>query len=93
MEDVSNANATYTGDDGGYVKLYTNTSDESNIELLRILAMLLVVLVHANYYSLGAPTREDILSSPRAQAIYDGFSRRTPAEALCRRCGYAERFG
>ena len=34
VEDVSNANATYTGDDGGYVKLYTNTSDESNIELL-----------------------------------------------------------
>ena len=25
--------------------------------------------------------------------IYDGFSRRAPAEALCRRCGYAERFG
>ncbi len=36
---------------------------------------------------------EEILSSPRARAIYDGFSRRTPAEALCRRCGYAERFG
>ena len=34
VEDVSNANATYTGDDGGYVKLYANTSDESNIELL-----------------------------------------------------------
>lgn len=36
---------------------------------------------------------DDILSSPRAEAIYDGFSRRVPAEDLCRRCGYAERFG
>ncbi len=36
---------------------------------------------------------EEILVSPRARAIYDGFSRRACAEALCRRCGYAERFG
>ena len=36
---------------------------------------------------------EEILGSARARAIYDGFSRRAPAEALCRRCGYAERFG
>lgn len=36
---------------------------------------------------------EEILSAPRARAIYDGFSRRECAEALCRRCGYAERFG
>ena len=36
---------------------------------------------------------ETILRSPRAQAIYEGFTRRAPAEALCRRCGYAERFG
>lgn len=35
---------------------------------------------------------EEILESPRAQAIYDGFSRRQPAEKLCRRCGYATRF-
>ena len=34
----------------------------------------------------------DILSSPRARAIADGFDRRRPAEALCRRCGYALRF-
>ena len=32
------------------------------------------------------------LASPRAQAIIDGFSRRQPTEALCRRCGYARRF-
>ncbi len=35
----------------------------------------------------------DILASERARAIFDGFSRRVPAEELCRRCGYAERFG
>ena len=35
---------------------------------------------------------EEILAAPRAQALYDGFSRRQPSEALCRRCGYASRF-
>ncbi len=35
---------------------------------------------------------EEILNSPRARAIYDGFSNRAPAEALCRRCGFATRF-
>lgn len=34
----------------------------------------------------------DILRSPRARALYEGFSRRRPAEELCRRCGYAGRF-
>ena len=34
----------------------------------------------------------DILQSPRARAIYDGFSRREAVEPLCRRCGYAARF-
>ena len=40
---------------------------------------------------LTQPLRE-ILAGPRARAIYDGFSRRQPAEELCRRCGYATRF-
>ncbi len=35
---------------------------------------------------------EDILSSPRARAIYDGFSCRKASEAFCRKCGYAKRF-
>lgn len=35
---------------------------------------------------------DDILKSDRATAIYEGFSRRSPTEELCRRCGYAERF-
>lgn len=34
----------------------------------------------------------DILNSPRAQAIYDGFSQGKPSEELCRRCGFAQRF-
>ncbi len=34
----------------------------------------------------------DILNSPRALAIKDGFSRRCAVEDLCRRCGYARRF-
>ena len=35
---------------------------------------------------------DDILASPRARAIYDGFTRRRAVEELCRRCGYARRF-
>lgn len=34
----------------------------------------------------------DILSSDRARAMTEGFERRTAAEELCRRCGYARRF-
>ena len=34
----------------------------------------------------------DILDSPRARAIYDGFSQGRPSEELCRRCGFAQRF-
>ena len=36
---------------------------------------------------------EEILHSPRAKRIYDGFSHRQAMEPLCRRCGYARRFG
>ena len=35
---------------------------------------------------------EEILDSPRAKAIYEGFSRKEAVEPLCRRCGYARRF-
>ena len=35
---------------------------------------------------------DEILASPRARAIYDGFTRRRAAESLCRKCGYARRF-
>lgn len=33
---------------------------KSNIELLRIVAMFMVVLVHSNFWSLGIPTMEDL---------------------------------
>ena len=36
---------------------------------------------------------DTILASPRAQAIFNGFQHRTAAEELCRKCGYARRFG
>ena len=45
--------------------------------------------------NLGNVFREDlcdILSSPRAQAIVEGFRRRKAPEALCHRCGYARKF-
>lgn len=35
---------------------------------------------------------EDMLASPRAQAMREGFQRRRATEELCRRCGYARRF-
>ena len=34
----------------------------------------------------------EILSSPRAKAIREGFARRCAVEGLCRRCGYAKKF-
>lgn len=34
----------------------------------------------------------DILSSPRAKTMVEGFECRTASEDLCRRCGYAQRF-
>ena len=35
----------------------------------------------------------EILETKRARAIYEGFSNRNATESLCRRCGYARRFG
>ena len=36
---------------------------------------------------------DDILDTPRAKAIYEGFRNRKATEELCRKCGYARRFG
>ena len=36
---------------------------------------------------------EEILEGPRARALVRGFSEGKPPEALCRRCGFATRFG
>lgn len=42
--------------------------------------------------NLHTQSMEDILNSQRARNIYDGFTDRTAAEPLCRRCGYVQRF-
>lgn len=42
--------------------------------------------------NLFGQTLEEILNGPRARDIYEGFSRRTAREELCRRCGFARRF-
>ncbi len=34
----------------------------------------------------------EIIGSPRAKAIFDGFSRKEAVEELCRKCGYRRRF-
>ena len=53
-------------------------------------------LDHEGDLALGNLFRQDmeeILTSSRAKAIYEGFSGRKAVEPLCRRCGYARRFG
>ena len=35
---------------------------------------------------------EEIVNSPRARAMREGFQKRCATEELCRRCGYARRF-
>ncbi len=47
---------------------------------------------HLALGNLFAQELEEILTSPRACAIREGFARGVRAEALCRRCGYASRF-
>jgi len=36
---------------------------------------------------------EEILETPRAKEIYEGFRNKKAVEELCRKCGYARRFG
>lgn len=42
--------------------------------------------------SLKKNSMEEILNSPRARALYDGFSGRRAVEELCRKCGYRKKF-
>lgn len=52
-------------------------------------------LDHEGDLALGNLFRQDmaeILDSPRAKAIYEGFSQKEAVEELCRKCGYARRF-
>ena len=42
--------------------------------------------------NLHSQEMEEILASPLAKEIYEGFSDRKATQELCRRCGYARRF-
>lgn len=42
---------------------------DSNMELLRITAMLLVLIVHASFLSLGAPVTDDFQANPTSTAL------------------------
>lgn len=42
----------------------TKIMRDSNMELLRIVAMLLVLVVHADFASLGAPTKVEVMNNP-----------------------------
>ena len=46
-------------------------------------------VVLGNLYTQGL---EEILNSPRALRIYEGFSQGEAVEQLCRRCGFSRRF-
>ena len=49
-------------------------------------------LDHAGDIKLGnlfTQTLDEVLASPRAKALYDGFTKHEASEALCRKCGYA----
>ena len=50
---------------------------QSNLELLRIVAMLMVLVLHANYFSLGIPTSEDVSAHPMTELT------RIFVEAVC----------
>lgn len=45
-----------------------------------------------NLGNLFESSLEEIMDTPRARAIYEGFSRRRAVEPLCRSCGYSLRF-
>ena len=42
---------------------------QSGIELLRLIAMFLVIGVHANFLALGEPTKQVLLESPFAETM------------------------
>ena len=49
-------------------------------------------LDHAGDIKLGnlfTQTLNEVLASPRAKALYDGFTKHEASEPLCRKCGYA----
>lgn len=50
-----------------------HTGRQSNIELLRLVAMLLILVIHADYMSLGFPSRADMVTGPAATTARVAF--------------------
>ena len=46
---------------------------KSNIELLRIISIILILVVHATYYSFGTPTIDEIQGNPLKSFFYIGI--------------------
>lgn len=49
----------------------------SNIELLRFVAMILVLVVHANFFALGSPTQQDVQVNPASaltRMVFQSFA-------------------
>lgn len=45
---------------------------QSNFELLRILAMFMILVIHANCWTFGYPTRDDYISAPLSSVFRSG---------------------
>lgn len=50
---------------------------QSNMELLRLLSILFVLVIHADYLSLGVPTGEELVSSPVSTLLRIGIEQFT----------------
>lgn len=46
-------------------EVFQGGNRQSNLELLRIIAMLLVMVVHANFFSLGSPSTDELQAFPQ----------------------------
>ena len=82
-----------TAEDGGEVCFCYGLRDQ--IGVLCDGTVVPCCLDHDGDIPLGNLHKEDmdtILNSPRAMAIFNGFSNKKATEELCRRCGYARRF-
>lgn len=57
---------------GGSTSFLPKKERQSNMELLRLLSMLFVLVLHADYLSLGEPSGEEFVLSPLATAVRVG---------------------
>lgn len=49
---------------GGNSEVLDRRKRDSNMELFRIVATFLILVVHASFFTLGAPTQNDVIDSP-----------------------------